>query len=213
MCLSHLSLSAAAASGGGYNARLAWVPEELREQLADYADHLPVVRKAVRYTHGRRAARFQESLNKSCFFVNQRIEAVRGSAWNTRAAHACEHSRGADQQNRSEISIEKAASCGAEEGKIGTTLHQIAVGWFQRKPSKCLIVNGLFGGPGRDRTDDLFHAMEARSQTAPQAHTWRMQLFYCLRLEGIRQTLTLGRRRPQPRRSFLPDAGLAKQFV
>src|SRR5579871_668876 len=23
---------------------------------------------------------------------------------------------------------------------------------------------GLFGGPGRDRTDDLFHAMEARSQ-------------------------------------------------
>jgi hypothetical protein len=28
----------------------------------------------------------------------------------------------------------------------------------------------FFGGPGRDRTDDLFHAMEARSQTAPQAH-------------------------------------------
>ena len=28
----------------------------------------------------------------------------------------------------------------------------------------------LIGGPGRDRTDDLFHAMEARSQTAPQAH-------------------------------------------
>ena len=28
----------------------------------------------------------------------------------------------------------------------------------------------IFGGPGRDRTDDLFHAMEARSQTAPQAH-------------------------------------------
>ena len=22
----------------------------------------------------------------------------------------------------------------------------------------------IFGGPGRDRTDDLFHAMEARSQ-------------------------------------------------
>ena len=31
----------------------------------------------------------------------------------------------------------------------------------------------LFGGPDRDRTDDLFHAMEARSQTAPQAHTLR----------------------------------------
>ncbi len=29
---------------------------------------------------------------------------------------------------------------------------------------------GFYGGPGRDRTDDLFHAMEARSQTAPQAH-------------------------------------------
>ena len=29
----------------------------------------------------------------------------------------------------------------------------------------------LIGGPGRDRTDDLFHAMEARSQTAPQAHS------------------------------------------
>jgi hypothetical protein len=28
----------------------------------------------------------------------------------------------------------------------------------------------VIGGPGRDRTDDLFHAMEARSQTAPQAH-------------------------------------------
>jgi hypothetical protein len=25
-------------------------------------------------------------------------------------------------------------------------------------------LKGLFGGPGRDRTDDLFHAMEARSQ-------------------------------------------------
>src|ERR1039458_9436103 len=28
----------------------------------------------------------------------------------------------------------------------------------------------IIGGPERDRTDDLFHAMEARSQTAPQAH-------------------------------------------
>lgn len=28
----------------------------------------------------------------------------------------------------------------------------------------CLIYKGLFGGPDRDRTDDLFHAMEARSQ-------------------------------------------------
>ena len=26
------------------------------------------------------------------------------------------------------------------------------------------VKKGLFGGPDRDRTDDLFHAMEARSQ-------------------------------------------------
>ena len=48
----------------------------------------------------------------------------------------------------------------------------------------------LIGGPDRDRTDDLFHAMEARSQTAPQAHMLQgMQLFYCLRWSLIRQTL------------------------
>jgi hypothetical protein len=35
---------------------------------------------------------------------------------------------------------------------------------------RCLQVVEMIGGPGRDRTDDLFHAMEARSQTAPQAH-------------------------------------------
>ena len=29
---------------------------------------------------------------------------------------------------------------------------------------KYLIYGGLIGGPDRDRTDDLFHAMEARSQ-------------------------------------------------
>ena len=47
----------------------------------------------------------------------------------------------------------------------------------------------LIGGPDRDRTDDLFHAMEARSQTAPQAHIEGKQLFYCLRSDLIRQTL------------------------
>ena len=47
----------------------------------------------------------------------------------------------------------------------------------------------LIGGPDRDRTDDLFHAMEARSQTAPQAHKLQgMQLSYCLRWSAIRQT-------------------------
>ena len=48
----------------------------------------------------------------------------------------------------------------------------------------------MIGGPGRDRTDDLFHAMEARSQTAPQAHVQR-QLSHCLCWGGIRQ-LRLG---------------------
>src|SRR5450631_530855 len=32
--------------------------------------------------------------------------------------------------------------------------------------------NGRFGGPGRDRTDDLFHAMEARSQLRHRP-TWK----------------------------------------
>ena len=34
----------------------------------------------------------------------------------------------------------------------------------ERLFAKSLIWRGLFGGPDRDRTDDLFHAMEARSQ-------------------------------------------------
>ncbi len=29
-----------------------------------------------------------------------------------------------------------------------------------------------FGGPGRDRTDDLFHAMEARSQLRYRPTVW-----------------------------------------
>ena len=33
-----------------------------------------------------------------------------------------------------------------------------------RLVANILICKGLFGGPDRDRTDDLFHAMEARSQ-------------------------------------------------
>ena len=46
----------------------------------------------------------------------------------------------------------------------------------------------VIGGPGRDRTDDLFHAMEARSQTAPQAHFGGRQLYYSLCCASIRQT-------------------------
>src|SRR5215475_9085279 len=42
------------------------------------------------------------------------------------------------------------------------------VPWFARlacttASPRCLLMS-LDGGPGRDRTDDLFHAMEARSQ-------------------------------------------------
>ena len=47
----------------------------------------------------------------------------------------------------------------------------------------------LIGGPDRDRTDDLFHAMEARSQLRHRPTYSGLQLPYCLRSEGIRQTL------------------------
>ena len=51
-----------------------------------------------------------------------------------------------------------------------------------------LIDLGLFGGPGRDRTDDLFHAMEARSQLRHRPTSGWVQLLYCLRWLRIRQT-------------------------
>jgi len=43
----------------------------------------------------------------------------------------------------------------------GTKVLQFAAKGEERRSSKCL---NRIGGPGRDRTDDLFHAMEARSQ-------------------------------------------------
>ena len=46
----------------------------------------------------------------------------------------------------------------------------------------------LIGGPDRDRTDDLFHAMEARSQLRHRPTNCGMQLLYCLRSSRIRQT-------------------------
>ena len=45
----------------------------------------------------------------------------------------------------------------------------------------------LRGGPGRDRTDDLFHAMEARSQLRHRPTDG--QLSYCPSLGLVRQTL------------------------
>ncbi len=46
----------------------------------------------------------------------------------------------------------------------------------------------LIGGPDRDRTDDLFHAMEARSQLRHRPTCGGVQLFYCLCYGWIRQT-------------------------
>jgi hypothetical protein len=53
----------------------------------------------------------------------------------------------------------------------------------------------IFGGPDRDRTDDLFHAMEARSQLRHRPTCCFLlpilpgtQLSYCLCSDQIRQT-------------------------
>jgi hypothetical protein len=50
----------------------------------------------------------------------------------------------------------------------------------------------LFGGPDRDRTDDLFHAMEARSQLRHRPTLGGRQLFYFRCFGGIRQTCRAG---------------------
>jgi hypothetical protein len=59
------------------------------------------------------------------------------------------------------------------------------------------------GGPGRDRTDDLFHAMEARSQLRHRPTSAGVELFYSRRAADIRQT------RPKRKggRSNAPAAG------
>ena len=44
--------------------------------------------------------------------------------------------------------------------------------------------DGVVGGPDRDRTDDLFHAMEARSQLRH-----RPTPFYFEGCQGLRQTI------------------------
>jgi hypothetical protein len=46
----------------------------------------------------------------------------------------------------------------------------------------------LFGGPDRDRTDDLFHAMEARSQLRHRPTTAVGQLSYSRCCSAFRQT-------------------------
>ena len=57
----------------------------------------------------------------------------------------------------------------------------------------------LFGGPDRDRTDDLFHAMEARSQLRHRPTIGGIQLFYFRRSDEIRQTLLRTSNRPLKR--------------
>ena len=65
----------------------------------------------------------------------------------------------------------------------------------------------IFGGPDRDRTDDLFHAMEARSQLRHRPTCGGVQLSYCLRYGRIRQTLA---EQPMGRAGssrFIPGSG------
>ena len=52
----------------------------------------------------------------------------------------------------------------------------------------------MIGGPDRDRTDDLFHAMEARSQLRHRPTTAVGQLSYSRRYVLFRQT-------PKPNRA------------
>ena len=49
----------------------------------------------------------------------------------------------------------------------------------------------IIGGPDRDRTDDLFHAMEARSQLRHRPTIEVGQLSYFRRCRSIRQTAVL----------------------
>jgi hypothetical protein len=53
------------------------------------------------------------------------------------------------------------------ERKYATRSHHSILGRNMAKTSQSNSIRQSFlgfGGPGRDRTDDLFHAMEARSQ-------------------------------------------------
>src|SRR5690348_9549941 len=54
--------------------------------------------------------------------------------------------------------------------------------------SELLTATG-FGGPGRDRTDDLFHAMEARSQLRHRPTFQRKDCINSRRLESLSQTM------------------------
>jgi transposase len=67
-----------------------------------------------------------------------------------------------------EQSVARAAgSLGVVEQTLSNWVKAHLAGTLQAvvgKSAVTVIIEGLIGGPGRDRTDDLFHAMEARSQ-------------------------------------------------
>src|SRR5271165_340750 len=60
-----------------------------------------------------------------------------------------------------------------------------------RRCRQISVNKGDIGGPDRDRTDDLFHAMEARSQLRHRPTFRWGQLSYFRRSGSIRQTQTL----------------------
>jgi hypothetical protein len=76
--------------------------------------------------------------------------------------------------------------CGSENSAPFHTLEQFRAS--DSAARKYLICRELFGGPDRDRTDDLFHAMEARSQLRHRPTSGGMQLLYSLRSLPIRQS-------------------------
>ena len=61
----------------------------------------------------------------------------------------------------------------------------------------------LIGGPGRDRTDDLFHAMEARSQLRHRP-TDKLPLVYTSQADGSRDA----QRHAKFRQRIILTAGL-----
>ena len=97
---------------------------------------------------------------------------------------------------------------GAKPGSSKESASTGAVGNSRRKPSARVTPNdaqvaerreysasgirvickGMFGGPDRDRTDDLFHAMEARSQLRHRPTLWE-GLVYCRGCRGSSQTI------------------------
>ena len=62
----------------------------------------------------------------------------------------------------------------------------------------------IIGGPDRDRTDDLFHAMEARSQLRHRPTSRWGQLSYFRRSGSIRQTNSGGEVPSSSSRSAFP---------